>query len=75
MGKKKKTKKSSNNGVEVWTEEQYEEYLKDLYGMEFIAGFTENGVPYGLFSDEGVNDKIDIADIYPNTSETDVIPF
>jgi hypothetical protein len=55
MSKKKKTKKinnGSNNDVEVWTEEQYEEYLKGLYGMEFIVGFTENGVPYGSFIED-----------------------
>jgi hypothetical protein len=52
MSKKKKSKKHTNNNVDVWTEEQYEEYLKGLYGMEFIAGFTESGVPYGLFNEE-----------------------
>jgi len=41
MGKKKKSKKHINNNVEIWTEEQYEEYLQDIYGMEVIAGFTE----------------------------------
>ena len=52
MGKKKKSKKHSNNSIERLTEEQYEEYLKELYGMEFIAGFTEGGVPYGLFEED-----------------------
>ncbi len=52
MSKKKKYKKHTNDNIELWTEEQYEEYLKDLYGMEFIAGFTESGVPYGLFNEE-----------------------
>ena len=52
MGKKKKSKKHTNNKIERWTEEQYEEYLKGLYGMEFIAGFTEGGVPYGLFEED-----------------------
>lgn len=52
MSKKKKFKKHTNNNVEEWTEEQYEEYLKGLYGMEFIAGFTESGIPYGLFNEE-----------------------
>lgn len=33
MGKKKKSKKCRSNGVEVWTEDQYEEYMKELYGM------------------------------------------
>jgi hypothetical protein len=45
-------KKNKNNDVEIWTEEQYEEYLRGLYGMEFIAGFTEGGVPYGLFIED-----------------------
>lgn len=52
MGKKKKVKKGTINNVEVLTEEQYEEYIEGLYGMEFIAGFTENGVPYGLFEED-----------------------
>jgi len=40
----KKIKKSKNSKVEKWTEEQYEGYLSALYGMEYIAGFTEGGV-------------------------------
>lgn len=44
MGKKKKHKIYT----EIWPEEEYEEYLKALYGMEFIAGYTEGGLPYGL---------------------------
>lgn len=56
MSKKKRTKKSKCKSVEVWAE-QHEEYLKEIYGMDFIAGFTENGVPYGTFIDE--NDKDD----------------
>jgi hypothetical protein len=52
MVRNKKSKKNKCNNSEVLTEEQYEEYIKELYGMEFIAGFTENGVPYGTFIDE-----------------------
>lgn len=52
MKRKKKSKKYLNNKVGSWTEEQYEEYLKELYCMEFIAGFTEGGVPYGIFKDD-----------------------
>ena len=52
MGKKRKYKKQRNNKIERWTEEQAEEYLKEIYGMEFIAGFTENGVPYGTFQED-----------------------
>lgn len=44
MGKKKKHKIDT----EIWTEEEYEEYLQDLYGLEFIAGYTEGGIPFGL---------------------------
>lgn len=47
--KKKKSKKNSNGNVEIWTEEQYETYMEELYGMEYIAGYTENGVPFGTF--------------------------
>lgn len=49
MSKLNKVKKAKNSKVEKWTEEQYEEYLSGLYGMEYIAGFTEGGVPYGVF--------------------------
>ena len=59
MRKKKKSKKHTNNKVERWTEEQSEEYLKGIYGMEFIAGFTESGVPYGIFEEDLEIDKID----------------
>lgn len=52
MGKKRKYKKQRNNKIERWTEEQAEEYLKEIYGMEFIAAFTENGVPYGIFQED-----------------------
>jgi len=41
MGKNRKSKKDKCNNAEVWTEEQYEEYMKEIYGMDFIAGFTE----------------------------------
>ncbi len=56
MGKNKKSKNSNFNDAETRTEKQYEEYLKDIYGMDFIAGFTENGVPYGSFVDENYMD-------------------
>ncbi|MNN25484.1 hypothetical protein D3C81_1389590 [compost metagenome] len=52
MSKKRKSKRKNNDNLEVWSENQYEEYLKGVYGMEFIAGFTEGGVPYGLFYEE-----------------------
>lgn len=55
MGNNKKSKKRTNKDVEIWTEEQYEEYLKGLYGMEYIAGFTESGIPYGLTVEESHN--------------------
>lgn len=55
MSKRKKVKKTKNSKVERWTEEQYEEYLAGLYGMEYIAGFTEGGVPYGVFSKDNEN--------------------
>lgn len=58
-GQKKKSKLSGSNSVEQWAEEQNEQYLQELYGMEFITGFTDNGVPYGIFKEE---DESDIAD-------------
>jgi len=54
MPSKKKT--TPNIGSEQWTEKQYEEYLANLYGMKCIIGFTENGMPYGIFDDVLEND-------------------
>lgn len=74
MGKNKKSKKSNFNDAEVWTEEQYEEYLKGIYGMDFIAGFTENGVPYGTFIDENEkDDELISRDI--SLDSNDEVPF
>jgi hypothetical protein len=73
MGKKKKSKKHTNNSAEIWTEEQYEEYLQDLYGMEFIAGFTESGVPFGVFKEDIEIQKLQKSDI-PSDPD-DEMPF
>jgi hypothetical protein len=45
MSRKKKINK---NDPGIWTEEQYEQYMKGLYGLDFIAAYTEGGVPYGI---------------------------
>jgi len=73
MSKNKKTQKQTNKNVEVWTEEQYEEYLKELYGMEFIAGFTEGGVPYDLFNEEEEIYSVEKLDIHYELD--DELPF
>lgn len=74
MSKTKRPKKSKYNTVEVWTEEQYEEYLKGIYGMDFIAGFTENGLPYGTFTDGDSNsEELSIQDI--SFDSNDELPF
>jgi hypothetical protein len=73
MSKKKKSKKHTNNDVEIWTEEQYEEYLKELYGMEFIAGFTEGGVPYGLFEEDLETYIVDKSEDFNDSN--DELPF
>lgn len=73
MGKKKKSKKHTNNNVEIWTEEEYEEYLQYIYGMEFIAGFTENGVPFGVFKEDIEIQKSQKSDILSDSG--DEIPF
>ncbi len=72
--KNKKSKKSKNNNSEIWTEEHYEEYLKEIYGMDFIAGFTENGVLYGTFVDENnKDDELISQDI--SFDSNDEVPF
>ncbi len=74
MSKNNKSKKNKFNNAEIWTEEQYEEYLKDIYGMDFIAGFTENGVPYGTFVDENnKDDELISQDI--SIDSNDEVPF
>lgn len=74
MGKNKKSKNSKCNNDEVLTEEQYEEYLKDIYGMDFIAGFTESGIPYGIIKDEdNENDEIITREI--SVDSNDDLPF
>jgi hypothetical protein len=56
-GRKKQKKKNKEKEVEVWTEEQYEDYLKGIYGLDFIAGYTEGGMPFGLPADETDEEK------------------
>lgn len=74
MSKNNKLKKNKFNNAEIWTEEQYEEYLKDIYGMDFIAGFTENGVPYVTFVDENnKDDELISQDI--SFDSNDEVPF
>ncbi|HZH94141.1 MAG TPA: hypothetical protein VFD79_08555 [Tissierellaceae bacterium] len=57
-GRKKQKKKNKDKEVEIWTEEQYEDYLKGVYGLDFIAGYTEGGMPFGLPADETAEEKI-----------------
>lgn len=52
MSRKKIKYKANKNNTETWTEEQYEQYMKELFGMDFIAGYTEGGVPYGIVYNE-----------------------
>ena len=48
--------------------------MKELYEMEYIAGFIENGVPYGTFIDEDEeNDELIIRDI--SIDSDDELPF
>ena len=48
--------------------------MKDIYGMDFIAGFTENGVPYGTFVDENnKDDELISQDI--SFDSNDEVPF
>ena len=74
MSKKKKYKKHKND-IEIWTEEEYEEYLKGLYGLEYIAGYTESGIPYGLPVENDDMGKCN-ADKSDNSSDSDQeLPF
>ena len=74
MCKNKRSKNSKYHSAEIWTEEQYEECLKGICGMNFITGFTENGVPYGTFIDENdVGDELISQDI--SFDSNDKVPF
>ena len=74
MCKNKRSKNSKIYSAEIWTEEHYEEYLKEIYGMDFIAGFTEDGVPYGTFVDENnKDDELISQDI--SFDSNDEVPF
>ena len=53
---------------------KYEEYLKAIYGMEFIARVTENGVPYGTSIDEdNENNELIFRDIAVDSNNE--LPF
>jgi len=67
MHNNRKVKKILKINKDVWSEEQFEQYIKELYGMDFIAGYTENGLPYGIFTDE---EKSEI-----NISESEELPL
>jgi hypothetical protein len=76
MGKKNNSKKRIRKKNEIWTEEQYEEYIMDLYDMDFVAGYTEGGIPYGNFINEDNNYVNDVkpSQRISNDDEED-IPF
>jgi len=75
MGKNGKHKKHKND-TEIWTEEEYEEYLKDLYGLEFIADHTEGGMHYGLPVENDDDNEVYKAYRSDNSSDTDEeLPF
>lgn len=48
MPRKKKRNKNKNVSHKVWTEEEFDEYMAGIYGFEYIAGYTDSGVPYGI---------------------------
>lgn len=50
--KKKKLNRNKNSSTEIWTETQYDEYMAELYGFEYIAGYTDSGVPYGIVKNQ-----------------------
>lgn len=74
MSRNKKSKKSKVKKDETWTEEEYEEYLMGLYGMDFIAGYTAGGMPYGSFIDE-VDEKEDLTVRGITCNENEDLPF
>lgn len=58
MAKSKKRNKKIRDS-NIWTEDEYDEYMAELYGFEHIAGHTDSGVPYGSpIKDEQVSEFI-----------------
>ncbi len=69
-------KEKHNREIEIWTEEEYEEYLKGSYGLAFIAGYTEGGMPYGLPVENDDDNEVYKACRKYNSSDTDEeLPF
>ena len=50
MAKRKSQKKRSN---EI-TEKEFEDYMKGLYNLDYIVGYTSGGVPYGSSLEDGL---------------------
>lgn len=59
MKKKNKRNKKNNSNSEVWTEEEYDEYMAGIYGFDYIAGYTDSGVPYGIPKEEGERNPVE----------------
>jgi hypothetical protein len=56
MSKKKRIKKNKKRkSDDIWTEEEYEKYVAGLYGLKYIAGFTDSGVSFGIPEEEIVS--------------------
>ena len=70
----KESKKNKDSNTDVWTDEGYEENLKGLYGMDYIAGYTENGVPYGTMIDEN-NEMDELTTKDSSCDSKDELPF
>lgn len=71
---KRKSKKEKSGNADIWTEEEYDEYMRGLYGMSFIAGYTSNGVPYGTFLHE-VDENGELLDKAESYDDHDHNPF
>ena len=50
--KMKKNSKKKINDKKVMTEEEYDEYMAGLYGLDSVVGYTDDGVPFGVSDDE-----------------------
>lgn len=71
MSRTKKSKRSTKNKAQI--REEYEDYLAKLYGLDFIAGYTEGGVPYGTFSED--KEENGEKKLNNNNYSDDEIPF
>lgn len=69
---KKKRGKNKDFSTEIRTEEEHDAYMTGIYGFEYLAGYTDSGLPYGIpIKQEEMNEQTYDYD----DDDDDEIPF